>query len=139
MIYVTDTITLSDEDIDEKFIRASGPGGQRVNKVETACQLRFDARHSRALSNAVFLRLKKAAGSRMTQDGILLITSDTHRSQERNRKEAQERLIALIQKAAVPPKHRRATKPTYGSKKRRLESKKKRGDIKKGRGRVSFD
>jgi len=110
-----------------------------VNKVSSTVQLRYDARHSRALNNAVFLRLKKLAGKRMSQDGVILITANSHRTQEANRKDAQERLIKLIGEAAIAPKHRRVTKPTKASKQRRLDAKNKRSDPKKNRGRVRLD
>jgi ribosome-associated protein len=139
MITVTPTIVLDDSEIEESFIRSPGPGGQNVNKVETAVQIRFDARRSPALSNAVFLRLKSLAGRRMTWDGVVVLSASRFRSQDMNRKDARERLVALIRKAAQPPKMRRATKPTPGSKKRRLDNKRKRAGVKKGRGKPGPD
>lgn len=139
MIPVTPSISLADSEIEERFIRAPGPGGQKVNKTESAVQLRFDARRSPALSNAVFLRLKSLAGRRMTRDGIIVITGNRFRSQDRNRQDVRERLIALIRDAAAPPKFRRATKPSRGARQRRLDGKRRQGDIKKDRGRVGRD
>ena len=115
MILVTPTISLQDSEIEETFIRAPGPGGQNVNKVETAVQVRFDARHSPALTNAVFLRLKSLAGRRMTRDGVTVLSATPFRSQEATRKDAQARPVASIRDAAVPPQTRRATNPTLGS------------------------
>ncbi len=135
MIKVTDTISLNENEIEEDFIRSPGPGGQHVNKTESAVQLRFNARRSKALSNAIYLRLVPLAGSRLTKDGVMVITANQYRERERNREDALGRLIDLIRAAAVPPKHRRATKPTKGSKERRLDGKQKRGETKKGRGR----
>ena len=135
MIQVTPSIALDESEIEEKFIRSPGPGGQKVNKTASAVQLRFDARHSRGLPTPVFLRLKALAGRRMTQEGILQIEANQFRSQEQNRQDAMERLVAMIREAATPPQYRRPTKPTKGSKKRRLDSKKRRGDVKKTRGR----
>ncbi len=137
MIEVTSSIHLDESEIEESFIRSPGSGGQKVNKTESACQLRFDARHSRALSNALFLRLQKLAGRLMTKDGIIVITANTYRAQDQNRKDARQRLIEMISEAAIPPKHRRATKPSRSAKAKRVDSKTKRGDVKKGRGRVS--
>lgn len=137
MLKVTDTIFLDDDQIEEQFIRSPGAGGQKVNKTETSVQLRFNARKCKALSNAVFLRLKKLAGRRMTSDGYVVITANTYRTQKQNREDARDRLVKLIREALVPPKYRRPTKPTKGSKQRRLDVKSRRGDIKKGRGRVS--
>lgn len=134
-IRITDTIALDGNEIEEDFIRSPGPGGQHVNKTESAVQLRFDARRSPALSNAVYLRLVPLAGSRMTKDGVVVITANEYRERERNREAALARLVALVQAAAVPPRRRRATKPTKGSKERRLEGKQRRGDTKKDRGK----
>lgn len=140
MIEITPTIVIDEAEIEERFIRSPGPGGQNVNKTSSAVQLRFDARHSKALSNAVYLRLKALAGRRLTADGVLIIEAHTYRTQEQNRQDARDRLAALIREAAKPPKHRRPTKPTKGSKERRLDAKKKRGSVKQGRGAVgSFD
>lgn len=136
MILVNDTIQIGEDELVESFIRAPGAGGQNVNKVSSAVQLRFDARHSKALSNAVFLRLKALAGRRMTGEGVLIITANSFRTQERNRKDARERLADLIRKAAVAPKNRRPTRPTKASKIRRIDAKKRSGALKKSRGRV---
>jgi ribosome-associated protein len=130
MIAVTDAIAIDEREITESFVRASGPGGQNVNKVASAVQLRFDVRASPSLSNDVAIRLMKLAGRRLTQDGVLVITAQRFRSQERNREDALERLLELIRLAAVPPLKRRRTKPTKASKQRRLESKSRRSHIK---------
>jgi ribosome-associated protein len=131
MIRVTDTISLGEEEIEESFVRASGPGGQNVNKLSTAVQLRFDVRRSPSLSNDVAIRLMRLAGKRLTKDGVLLLIAQNYRTQERNRAEARERLFDLIRQAAVRPVPRRATKPTRAAKAKRLEGKKIRSDIKK--------
>ncbi|HWL31314.1 MAG TPA: alternative ribosome rescue aminoacyl-tRNA hydrolase ArfB [Xanthobacteraceae bacterium] len=130
MIRVTDQIVLDDSEIEESFVRSSGPGGQNVNKLSTAVQLRFDVRRSPSLPNDVAIRLMRLAGQRMTKDGVLVLIAQNHRTQERNRAEALERLLTLIRQAAVRPVPRRATKPTKASKERRIESKKRRSGIK---------
>jgi ribosome-associated protein len=130
MIPVTDDIVLDEREIEESFVRASGPGGQNVNKVASAVQLRFDVAASPSLSEPVKARLRTLAGKRLTQDGVLVISAQRFRSQERNRQDALARLIDLIRRAAVPPTPRRKTRPTLASKRRRLESKSRRARIK---------
>src|SRR5258708_16732672 len=130
MIRITDTISLDDSEIQESFIRSSGPGGLNVNKLSTAVQLRFDVRRSPSLPNDVAIRLMQLAGKRITKDGVLVLIAQTHRTQERNRAEAQDRLVALIKEAAVAPIPRRPTKPTRASKRERLDTKKRRSGIK---------
>ena len=130
MIRITDHIALDESELVESFIRASGPGGQNVNKLSTAVQLRFDVRHSPSLTDEVRARLERLAGRRLTRDGVLVITAQSHRTQERNRADALERLTELIREAAVRPVPRRPTKPTRASKQRRLESKKRHSSIK---------
>lgn len=140
MIPVTENIAIGEDELDERFVRASGPGGQNVNKVSTAVQLRFDAAHSPNLVPSVFYRLRTIAGRRMTRDGVIIISADRFRSQDRNRQDALERLIELIREAATPPRRRRPTKPSRGAKERRIGSKKHRGAIKKTRGKArDFD
>jgi ribosome-associated protein len=130
MIRIDHRISIDERELEERFIRASGPGGQNVNKLATAVQLRFDVRHSPSLPTQVRTRLERLAGRRLTRDGVLVISAQRHRTQERNRQDALERLIALIQRAAVAPMPRRPTKPTAGARERRLQSKKHRGSIK---------
>jgi ribosome-associated protein len=139
MIRVTDHISLDEDELQESFVRASGPGGQNVNKVSTAVQLRFDVRRSRSLPNDVAIRLMRLAGSRLTKDGVLVLVAQKHRTQERNRIEARERLFDLIREAAVKPVPRRATRPTKASKAKRVEGKKIRSNIKKMRGKTFED
>jgi len=133
MIPVTEHIAIGDEEIQERFVRASGPGGQHVNKTSSAVELRFDVNSSPSLPDGIKARLIKLAGARMTEDGVLVLFVQSTRSQEMNRRVARERLVALIQRAIEPPKPRRPTKPTYASKLRRLDSKQRRSGIKAGR------
>jgi ribosome-associated protein len=130
MIRITPHISIDERELEERFIRASGPGGQNVNKLSSAVQLRFDVRHSPSLPDDVRARLERLAGRRLTREGVLVIIAQRHRTQERNRADALERLTELIQRAAVAPVPRRPTKPTKSSRERRLESKKRRSSIK---------
>jgi ribosome-associated protein len=140
MIRITDHIAIDESELTEAFVRASGPGGQNVNKLATAVQLRFDVRHSPSLPADVRARLAALAGRRLTQDGVLVIIAQRHRTQERNREDARARLVELIRQAAVPPKRRRPTKPTAASRERRIEKKKRRSGVKQLRGaKPSFD
>src|SRR3954452_15398666 len=130
MIQVTDRIAIGENELEERFIRASGPGGQNVNKLSTAVQLRFDVRRSPSLREDGRARLERLAGKRLTNDGVLVITAQRHRTQRRNRDEALNRLVELIRQAATPPTPRRPTRPTTASKERRPQGKKRRSTIK---------
>ena len=136
---VTPAVVIPDTDLSFAFVRASGPGGQNVNKVSSAVQLRFDMRGSTALSDAVKSRLRALAGRRVTDDGAILIIARNQRSQDQNRREALERLAELIQRALIVPKTRKATKPTRASREKRLESKARQQRTKRQRGRVRWD
>jgi len=139
MIRVTRNIALGEEEIEEQFVRSSGPGGQNVNKVATAVQLRFDVARSASLPEPVRERLKRLAGRRLTGDGVLVIDARRFRTRERNRRDAVERLVELVRKAALAPKPRKATRPTAASKRRRLQSKQRRGALKRRRRSVRAD
>ena len=132
MIDITDQLAIDERELDERFVRASGPGGQNVNKVATAVQLRFDV-HASSLPDELKRRLLVLAGKRVTADGVLVIDSREHRTQAQNREAARERLVKLLQKAAHRPRTRRPTRPTAGSRERRIQSKKKRAETKEGR------
>src|SRR5215831_14778932 len=130
MIRITPSISIGEGELEEHFIRASGPGGQNVNKLASAVQLRFDVRRSPSLPNDVRARLEAMAGRRLTRDGVLVIIAQRHRTQERNRQDARDRLIELIARASIAPTPRRPTRPTAGSRERRLTAKKNRAAIK---------
>ena len=140
MIRITDTISIDESELSESFVRASGPGGQNVNKVSSAVQLRFDVRQSPSLPNDVALRLMRLAGKRLTKEGVIVIIAQQHRTQERNREDARDRLFAMIRQAAVRPVPRRPTKVPKAQRRERLDAKKHRSSIKKlRRGKPGWD
>jgi ribosome-associated protein len=138
MLRIARDLSIDENDIDISFVRASGPGGQNVNKLSTAAQLRFDTRRI-VLPTDAAVRLERLAGQRLTKDGVIVIHAQRFRTQERNRADAIDRLLGLLREALVRPTPRRATKPTFGSKQRRLEGKKRRGDVKARRGSARLD
>ena len=139
MIPVTNRISIDESELAFEFVLASGPGGQNVNKVSSAVRLKFDIRRSPSIPDAIRPRLERLAGRRLTQDGVLVISAQRFRSQIRNREDAIERLVELVRAAAVAPKTRRPTKPTFASRRERLESKSRRAVVKRARGRVAED
>jgi len=140
MIRVTDQISIDESDLDEQFVRASGPGGQNVNKLSTAVELRFDLRGSSKLPAPLRIRLERLAGRRLTKDGVLVIRAEKYRTQELNRADARARLVALIAQAAIAPKPRIKTRPSRAAKERRLKAKSHRADVKRNRrARPSLD
>jgi ribosome-associated protein len=139
VLHITPRIAIDDAEIEERFVRASGPGGQNVNKVATAVELRFDAARSPSLDEGTKERLRQIAGSRMHPDGTLVIDARRFRTQARNREDARERLIDMLRRAATPPRRRRKTKPTAASARRRVEAKRRRARAKLARGHVEGD
>ena len=139
MLHITETLALADWELSESFMRSSGPGGQNVNKVSTAVELRFEAERSPALTASVKARLKKLAGRRWTLEGAIVLQVEDTRSQARNREIARERLVEMIRAALIPPKRRIATKPTLGSQRRRVAAKTQRGEVKSLRGKIDDD
>ena len=139
MLKITDKIYINEDDVEVRFIRSPGPGGQHVNKVESAVQIRFDTNFFQALDMSMFDRLKKLSGQRMNSEGVVIMTANSTRSQIRNREEVMVRLVELLKKAATIPKLRKKTRPTFASKTKRIEGKKRKGSLKKLRSKKTSD